>query len=105
MKRHVLIARPEFEADVANAYNWFRVRDEDLATTFLNAVDDCLNLIEQNPLAYAKVEGEGRRALLKKFSYAIFYLVIPLDEETEIINVAACVSTRRDPQEWRKRLN
>lgn len=67
-----LLIRPEAESDIADAYNWYRVQAEGLSGEFLRAVDACLSSIEREPLAYAIVHKQVRRALLRRFPYSIF---------------------------------
>ncbi len=82
-----LLVRPEAEADIADAYNWYRVQGAGLSSEFLRAVDACLSSIEREPLAYAIVHKQVRRALLRRFPYSIFFRFEQLDEESERVIV------------------
>jgi hypothetical protein len=50
------------------------------------------------PLAYPAVHGEARKAVLRRFPYALIYVV----EGSDIV-VLACYHHRRDPKGWRAR--
>ena len=106
MKRKLRI-RPEAETDIVEARNWYRLQAEGLSAEFLNAVDDCLIAVESEPLAYPMIYGQVRRALLRRFPYAVLYLVEAKTEgeqPTEIITVLACFHARRDPTAWQSRV-
>jgi plasmid stabilization system protein ParE len=98
-----LLIRPEAEAEIVEAHNWYKLQAEGLSSEFLRAVDACLSAIEREPLAYPIVYKQVRRALVRKFPYSIFFVYEQLDEETERIVVLACFHGRRDPKQWQER--
>ena len=89
--------RDAAEADIGDAHAWYRERGHDLGDQFLAALDQCLESIQRNPLAFAAVHGEIRRALLRKFP-CVFCLV----SESEVV-VLGCLHGHRDPKVWRGR--
>ena len=89
---------PAAEADVDGVLAWYRERGHDLGDQFFDALDQCLESVERNPLAYAVVYRDIRRALLRRFPYCVFYLV----SEKEIV-VLACLHGHRDPEAWQSR--
>jgi plasmid stabilization system protein ParE len=93
-----LIIRPEAEAEIADAYDYYEAVSEGLGAAFLLAVEACLNGIERSPEMYAVIYKDVRRGLLRRFPYSIFYLV-----EQEAIVVLACFHVRRDPKQWQGR--
>jgi len=70
-----------------------------LGAEFLRAVDAALASIERNPEAYQMVYKHARRALLRRFPYALFYVTTP-----ELIEIIGCIHTRRHPGHWRSRI-
>ncbi len=98
-----LLIRPEAEAEIAEAHNWYNLQAEGLGSEFLRAVEACLFSLEREPLAYPKVHQQVRRALVRKFPYGIFFVYEPIDEENERIIVLACFHGRRDPKQWQER--
>jgi len=92
--------RPEAEADIAAAYTYYEEASEGLGAEFLRAVEATLAIIERTPQLYAVVHREVRRALLRRFPYAIFYVV---DGDTVV--VLACFHARRDPAQWQRRVD
>ncbi len=89
---------PAAEADVKGVLAWYGDRGHDLGDQFLQALDQCLDAIERNPLAFAIVHRDFRRALLHRFPYCVFYFA----SEQEIV-VLACVHGHRDPEVWKSR--
>jgi toxin ParE1/3/4 len=90
-----LLVRPEAQADLADAQKWYEELAAGLGRAFVEAVDDALASIIQNPLAYPVVRKTARRALTKRFPYGVFYLV----EEHAVI-VLAVLHQARSPELW-----
>ena len=93
-----VIVRPEAALEVEEAYRWYEERSEGLGLEFLRVADACLSSAQRNPAAYPIVYERVRRALLRKFPYALFYLV----DESRIV-VIACFHIRRSPADWQRR--
>ncbi len=94
-----VIVRPEAEREIQEAFDWYEERSEGLGAEFLRAADACLSGVRRSPEAYQIVHGEVRRALLRRFPYALFYLV----RENTII-VLACFHVKRSPADWQRRI-
>jgi hypothetical protein len=66
----------------------------------LACVDACIQTVRRNPQMYAVIYEGFRRALVRRFPYAVFY---EYDQETVIVH---CVFfTSRDPDRWVRRLD
>jgi len=89
---------PEAELDVDNAHLWYHRQAPRLAAEFLSAIDASLASIQRYPKAYALVDATTRRALVRRFPYAIFYAVAARE-----IVVYAIFHGARDPRTWRRR--
>jgi toxin ParE1/3/4 len=72
-----LVIRPEAEAEIAEAYDYYEAVSEGLGSAFLLAVEACLDSIQRSPEMYAAFYKDIRRGLLRRFPYGIFYLVEP----------------------------
>jgi plasmid stabilization system protein ParE len=93
-----LIFTPEAEIDLSEAYDWYEGRRVGLGEEFLSSVEACLEGIKRFPAMYAVVHDDFRRALIRRFPYAVLY------EHTEIVvTVYAVFHTSRDPDKWRRR--
>lgn len=96
MKR--LRLTPEAELDLDEAYSWYQAQAPGLADDFLGAVNTCIASIRRHPEAYQLVDPTMRRALLRRFPYAVFYEVGPVE-----IVVYAVFHGARNPRAWKRR--
>jgi plasmid stabilization system protein ParE len=94
-----LILAPEVELDLAETYAWYEKRRVGLGEEFLTSVDACLEGIRRQPEMYAIVHETYRRALIRRFPFAIFYEYAGTE-----VTVYAVFHASRDPEKWRKRL-
>ncbi len=95
-----LVMAPEAEQDLDEAYAWYEKQRVGLGEDFLASVDASIQSICRFPKIGAVVCKDYRRALVRRFPYAVFYDFI---EDT--VNVYAVMHTARDPQKWRERLS
>jgi len=93
-----LLVRAAAAADVEEAYLWYQRQRAGVGEEFLEAVDAILREIATHPKAYPVIHRETRRALLRRFPYAIFFRVY---DETMV--VIACMHGRRNPIRWKSR--
>lgn len=96
MKR--LRLTPEAELDLAEAYSWYQAQAPELAADFLSAVNACIASISRHPQAYQLVDATMRRALFRRFPYAVFYEIAPAE-----IVVYAVFHGARNPTAWKRR--
>ena len=64
------------DAELGEATKWYAARSRDVASRFLDAVDEALDRIRQAPDANPLVTPTLRRILLRRFPYKIFYQII-----------------------------
>ena len=93
-----VIVRPEAEREIQEAFDWYEERSEGLGLELLRVADACLSIAQRNPEVYPIMHGEVRRALLRKFPYALFYLI-----REDTIVVIACFHVKRSPADWQRR--
>ncbi|MFH0902818.1 MAG: type II toxin-antitoxin system RelE/ParE family toxin [Pseudomonadota bacterium] len=93
-----LVVRPAAAADVEDAYLWYEAQRRGLGEEFLSEVDRIVLSIVENPPRYSIIHRETRRALLRRFPYAVFYRV--LDDTVVIV---AVMHGSRDPRRWHGR--
>lgn len=92
MNREVIL-RPAAERDVREAHSWFNDISPALAEQFTSAVDQAITSAAENPLAFQLLHRSLRRVLLRRFPYALFFIV----EQTRII-VIGVLHQSRDPR-------
>jgi toxin ParE1/3/4 len=83
--------------EYAEAVEFFAQQDkqQDFIDTIESAVFQIIGAPERWPI----IEGQVRRYLTLKFSYAVLYRVYP-----DRIVIAAIMSCRRDPNYWQERI-
>jgi plasmid stabilization system protein ParE len=89
---------PEAEAELEEAFGWYEERTPGLGSEFMRAVRAAFATVSRNPEQFARVRGEIRRALVRRFPYAVYYIVEPGQ-----ISVIAVVHTRQHPRRWQSR--
>ena len=97
MQPRFLLA-PEAKADLADAFAWYEGQRTGLGSEFLAQVALILESIEKAPERYPIVRGATRRALMRRFPYAVFYVLDP-----DVVAVTAVMHGRRDPRRWQSR--
>ncbi len=90
---------PEADGELAEARQWYAHQSQDLDIEFMERIDDALSRIVRNPELYPVVYRTLRRAVVRRFPFAVFYEVIA-DE----IQVVAVFHSRRDPERWKSRV-
>jgi len=90
---------PEAEADLSEAREWYSRQRADLDLEFMQSVDDAC-LVVNNPNSFPVVYRTLRRAIVRRFPFAIFYEVA-VDE----IQVTAVFHSRRNPELWQSRVS
>lgn len=93
-----IVFRPQAQAELFEARDWYEARQEGLGIEFSVAVDATVANISDRPLAYPRVHNEIRRAILQRFPYAVFFELL----EDEIV-VLAVLHGRRHPRIWQSR--
>ncbi len=88
---------PEALKEYAEAVQFFAQQDkhQDFIDTIESTIFKIISAPERSPV----IEGQIRRCLTLKFSYAILYRADP-----DRILIAAVMSCRRDPSYWKDRL-
>lgn len=94
-----LIILPGAERDAIEACAWYEGRETGLGEQFLSCLDDCLLLIRRNPDMYEVVYKTYRRAIMRRFPYAIFFR--QANDTTTVYSIFHC---SQHPRKWRKRL-
>src|SRR3972149_1530585 len=93
-----IVFRPEAEAELKEAYQWYENQRKGLGSDFLLCIEAAISSIQRNPEIYPVVYKNVRRALIRRFPYGIFYLIKP-----EQVVVIAIFHAYRDPKHWQFR--
>jgi len=71
-----IILRPQAEADLKDARDWYATQSPGLEIAFAESVDHVLERIAAMPQKYAVVFRDLRRGKLRRFPYVIYYRVL-----------------------------
>lgn len=98
MTEHRLVAEPRADLEVAATFNWYEKEQVGLGREFLDELRATYDRVADAPLAYQDLRSGIRRALLRRFPYAVYFAV-----EGDVIVVLAVLHASRDPAEWQRR--
>ena len=93
-----VVTRPAAAAEVETAYRWYEKERAGLGTEFLEAVDNLVRTITENPERFPVIREDIRRAVLRRFPYSIFYRIV-----SGHIVVIASFHGKRNLKVWRGR--
>jgi plasmid stabilization system protein ParE len=86
-------------AELIDAQDWYESEAPGLGQRFRQAVDAAIDRMSANPQQFPVIHRNVRRALLRRFPYALMF-VIELDDTLTVI---ACFHGSRDPAHWQRR--
>ena len=98
MTEYRLVAEPRADLDVAAAFDWYENEEAGLGQEFLAELRATYDRIADGPLAYQDLRSGIRRALLRRFPYAVYFAV-----EGDVAVVLTVLHVGRDPAEWQRR--
>ena len=84
---------PEVEDDAISGFSWYETKAPGLGDEFLRMFYACAGDIPHHPLLYQEVHNEFRRCLLRRFPYAIYFMI-----NNDNIIVAWLFHCARDPR-------
>jgi toxin ParE1/3/4 len=93
-----LVADPGADLDVAAAFHWHQNEQPGLGLEFLDQLRATYGRIAAGPLRYQDLRSGVRRALLRRFPYAVYFAV-----EGAVVVVLAVLHASREPAEWQRR--
>jgi len=92
-----IVFRPQAEGEALEVRHWYESRSSGLGEQFIEALEGLIERIAETPLAFPRIHGETRRAVLRRFPYAIYFRVA-----VDTVVVLA-VHGRQHPSNWRSR--
>ena len=94
-----LIVRAEAETDLLQAYSWYEDQRPGLGRDFMEQVSRCQQAVEQRPMSFPLVDSMARRAMVRRFPYALFFVV-----DVGHISIVAAFHMARHPDALSLRL-
>jgi plasmid stabilization system protein ParE len=93
-----LVSEPQADLEIEAAFQWYEKEQPGLGLEFLGELRAAYNRIGEGPLKYQHLRSGVRRALLRRFPYAVYFAV----EQSRLV-VLAVLHASRDPAEWQGR--
>ncbi len=93
-----LSIRKEAESDIAEAYQYYEGCRENLGSDFVLCIEESISRIQKNPRQYKTLYKNVHRALVRRFPYGVYYVLI----DTKII-VIGLIHARKNPKHWQAR--
>ncbi len=93
-----IVLRPEARAEFDEAFDWYEQRRAGLGAEFAERVHAAFRQISVMPELHAVVHKDVRKALIRKFPYALFYRI----RDGQIV-VLAVFHVKCDPERWKSR--
>lgn len=93
-----VVVRRLAQAEIAEAFEWYRERSVTAAGDFLAEVDRAMAAIAADPERFPLVHGRLRRMLLQRFPYGVYFKVY-----APSISVVGVIHGHRHPDVWLKR--
>ena len=90
---------PAAQAEVIAAQDWYEKQSPGLGARFAGELEITVHRIEEGVLAFPVVSRDVRRAIVRRFPYALLVRV-----ESNAVIVIACFHASRDPQQWQRRI-
>lgn len=87
-----VIIRPEAEAELTRAYEWYEEQRHGLGDALLLSIDATISTIKRNPDFYPKIRKTIRRALVRRFPFGVYYTI-----RGSAVVVLAIFHARRNP--------
>jgi toxin ParE1/3/4 len=97
--RYSIEAESAVDADVEAAFDWFEGEEPGLGFQFLEELRAAYQRILDHPFGYQDQRSGIRRALTRRFPYAVYFSI-----EGETIVIVAVLRTARDPAKWQRRI-
>lgn len=99
MNQYRLEATPTVQLEVEATFDWYERENPGLGFEFLQELRAAYQRILDHPFGYQDLRSGIRRALTRRFPYAVYFSI----EEDEII-ILAVLHMARDPEEWQRHI-
>ena len=95
---YAVVFRPQAVEEAHAARRWYEEHQLGLGAQFADAIDEAVQRIASNPMAFPLVYGEIRRAVVRRFPFGIYFRMRGRD-----LVILAVMHGRRHPRRWQSR--
>ena len=99
MSDYRLLSDVASDADIEAGFEWYESEQPGLGLEFLGEIRAAYARILDGPFKYEELRSGIRRALTRRFPYAVYFSV-----DDDLIVIIAVLDTARDPAEWQFRI-
>ena len=96
MPRQVVF-RPQAEGEALEVRHWYESRSSGLGEQFSKSLEALVGRIAEAPFGFPTIHGETRRAVLRRFPYAIYFR---MDGDSVVV---LSIHGRQHPSNWQGR--
>jgi plasmid stabilization system protein ParE len=93
-----IVSDARVDRDIGAVYAWYENEREGLGAELLAELRATYTRIVDGPLRYQVLRSDIRRAMLRRFPYAVYFAV-----EADSIIVVAVLHASRNPSAWQRR--
>lgn len=97
MTEYRLVSERRADLDIESTFQWYENEQQGLGLEFLEELRATYTRIVEGPLKYEELRSGIRRALVRRFPYAVYFSI-----EADVIVVLTVLHASRDPAEWQK---
>jgi len=99
VKPYRILSDVASDADIEAGFEWYESEQTGLGLEFLDEIRAAYARILDGPFKYEELRSGIRRALTRRFPYAVYFSV-----DDDLIVIIAVLDTARDPAEWQFRI-
>ena len=93
-----VVFTPAARAEFFQAADWYDAHQEGLGKRFSADMDALVSRMSEQPQQFPRVRQDIRRAVLRRFPYALYFRITP-----QVVQVIACFHASRNPRRWHGR--
>lgn len=97
---YAFVNKPKLIVDIEDSVDYYKSINPELATVFLDRIEEAKKYIAEFPLAFQIKYKNVRTVLLKQFPFHIHYIV---DDTKKQIVVLAVIHAYKNPKDYSKR--
>ncbi|MGE3272680.1 MAG: type II toxin-antitoxin system RelE/ParE family toxin [Chloroflexota bacterium] len=89
------LIRPQADLELLEARLWYEEQQPGLGSIFFRVAEAVIERTADAPLAYPLVDGDTRRATLRRYPYSVYFKV-----RGDVVYIIAIMHNSRDPRRW-----